>query len=452
MLLFWWSIEKTRLRLLLLTVGSFIFYGYWDWRFTFLMLFSSMIDYVAGRQIFAARDRLVVRRFWFVAAMCANLSLLGFFKYYDFAVRSLNSLSVMSGGEPLLSLMNIILPVGISFYTFQSMSYTIDIYRGEIDPVDDFLTFACFVSMFPQLVAGPIVRFSEIEAQLRSIPKRLDRDYAKLGLYFFACGLVKKIFFADMVAEKIDPLLAQYWNLGFFGSWSAMLGYAFQIYFDFSGYSDMAVGLGYMLGFRFPMNFNSPYKAENISDFWNRWHITLSHWLRDYLYIPLGGNRHGRLATLRNLSITMFLGGLWHGAAWTFVIWGLYHGLLLICHNLMRAAGLTSRSRAFNRVFTFVCVLVGWVFFRSVSFGMAWQVLKSMTGLNGFEPLDLVRHQLGLRLIAMLGFMLVWVWRAPNTWEIEFKKIRIPAFIPALALVLCVLWLDKESPFLYFQF
>jgi alginate O-acetyltransferase complex protein AlgI len=452
MLLLWWGIPNTRLRLFILTIGSFVFYGYWDWRFTFLMLFSSIIDYEAGRRIVAARDKQYVRKLWFLGAMCANLSLLGFFKYYDFMARSINTVWIAADGEPLLSLFNIILPVGISFYTFQSMSYTIDIYRDKTEPVRDFLTFACFVSMFPQLVAGPIVRFSEIDEQLRNVPERLDFDYARLGLFFFVCGLAKKIFFADMIAERINPLLAQYESLGFLGAWSAMLGYAFQIYFDFSGYSDMAVGLGYLLGFRFPINFNSPYKSANISDFWNRWHITLSHWLRDYLYIPIGGNRKGRLATLRNLAITMFLGGLWHGAAWTFVIWGLYHGVLLIAHNLMRTAGLTSRHYSLNRAVTFLCVIVGWVFFRSNTFGMAWHILSSMVGLNGFEAVSLIRHQLGIKLLGMLVVMLVWVWYVPNTWEIEFRKYRIPAIVPALMLLLCVLWMDKESPFLYFQF
>ena len=391
----------------------------------------------------------MLRKLWLLAALTANLSLLGFFKYYDFTIRTLNALAADNSWLPYL---NIVLPVGISFYTFQSMSYTIDVYRRKTEPVQDFLTFSCFVSMFPQLVAGPIVRFVEIEEQLRRLHERIDYDMVKMGIFFFTAGLVKKIFFADMIAERVDPLLAQYGALGFFSSWAAMLGYTFQIYFDFSGYSDMAVGLGYLMGFKFPINFNSPYKAQNISDFWNRWHISLSHWLRDYLFIPLGGSRKGKIFTLRNLAITMFLGGLWHGAAWTFVIWGIYHGALLITYNLMNAAGLTSPSKLLNRTVTFLAVIAGWVFFRSETFGMAWHLLGSMTGLNGFESFEIIRFQLGFRLIGLLCFMLAWVWTVPNTWEIRIRELKIPAWAPAAVLVACVLWLDKESPFLYFQF
>ena len=332
------------------------------------------------------------------------------------------------------------------------MSYTIDIYRGQTTPVDNFLTFACYVSMFPQLVAGPIVRFVEIEHQLRNLKNNINYDYLRLGVFFFVCGLVKKLFFADIIAARIDPMLAQYENLRFFGSWSAILGYTFQIYFDFSGYSDMAIGLGYLLGFKLPINFNSPYKASNISDFWNRWHITLSSWLRDYLYISMGGSRRGNLLTLRNLAITMFLGGLWHGASWTFVVWGLYHGLLLIIYHLIRLRRLVSPSYFLNRTVTFLAVIIGWVFFRSETFSMAWHLISSMAAFNGFESLDLILHQIGLRLIGMIVLLLFWVWYVPNTWEMEFRCSRTWAWGMAAAFVFCILALDKESPFLYFQF
>jgi alginate O-acetyltransferase complex protein AlgI len=306
--------------------------------------------------------------------------------------------------------------------------------------------------MFPQLVAGPIIRFTEIEEQLRNLKKKIDLDFVRLGIFFFVCGLAKKLFFADMVAEKINPLLSQYQNLGFFGSWMAILGYTFQVYFDFSGYSDMAVGLGYLFGFKLPINFNSPFKASNISDFWNRWHMTLSHWLRDYLYIGLGGSRRGRLITLRNLVITMFLGGLWHGAAWTFIVWGLYNGFLLVCYHTMKERGWLSGSYLLNRTVTFLAVIIGLVFFRSESFGMAWSLLGSMFGLNGVESLESIRYQIGLRLPAMLVVLLFWTWYLPNTWEVRFRESRVLAWGLAALFVLTVLVLDKESPFLYYQF
>jgi len=449
----WWKLGSPIVRLAILTAGSYIFYAYWDWRFTFLMLTSTLVDFLAGKRMYSAADRPKERFWWLVASISTNLCLLGFFKYYDFLAGNLNFIfGYFTPGTQALPIYNIILPVGISFYTFQSMSYTIDIYRGKTTPVDNFLTFACYVSMFPQLVAGPIVRFVEIEHQLRNLKNNIDYDYLRLGVFFFVCGLVKKLFFADMIAARIDPMLAQYENLRFFGSWSAILGYTFQIYFDFSGYSDMAVGLGYLLGFKLPINFNSPYKASNISDFWNRWHITLSSWLRDYLYISMGGSRRGNLLTLRNLAITMFLGGLWHGASWTFVVWGLYHGLLLIIYHLIRLRRLVSPSYFLNRTVTFSAVIIGWVFFRSETFSMAWHLISSMAAFNGFESLDLILHQIGLRLIGMIVLLLFWVWYVPNTWEMEFRCSRTWAWGMAAAFVFCILALDKESPFLYFQF
>ncbi|MEA1996442.1 MAG: MBOAT family O-acyltransferase [Gemmatimonadota bacterium] len=418
------------------------------------MLVSTLVDFHAGKKMTQAADKNYLRKLWLVASILTNLSLLGFFKYYDFIAGNLNAVTqlFLDHGSGPFPLYNIILPVGISFYTFQSMSYTIDLYRRKTRPVENLLTFACYVSMFPQLVAGPIVRFVEIEEQLRNLKSRIDFDYIRLGIFFFVCGLVKKLIFADMIAARIDPLFIQYENLQFFGSWIAVLGYTLQIYFDFSGYSDMAVGLGYMLGFKLPINFNSPYKAANISDFWDRWHITLSHWLRDYLYFGMGGSRRGRLITLRNLVITMFLGGLWHGASWTFVFWGLYHGILLVVYHTMRERGWVSNSYPLNRTVTFLAVIAGWVFFRSDTFGMAWHLLGSMTGLHGLESLVIIRYQIGLRLTGMIVFLLFWVWYMRNTWEIQFKENRALAWAFSILFIACILGLDKESPFLYFQF
>jgi alginate O-acetyltransferase complex protein AlgI len=308
-----------RQRIFFLTLASYFFYGWWDFRFCGLMLISTLIDYLAGLGISRA-ETLAGRKKWMVVSVISNLSLLGFFKYFDMFATTLN-FGLSSVLNPSFSIPNLhlVLPVGISFYTFQSMSYAIDLYRGHARPTRSFMDFACYVSLFPQLVAGPIVRYHELAAQL--VERKHTVAKVARGVAIFIVGLAKKILVADGVASltvlafgEPAPSLGQ--------AWLGVLAYAMQIYFDFSGYSDMAIGLGLMLGFQFPINFNSPYQAVSITDFWRRWHISLSNWLRDYLYIPLGGNRLGARRTYINLALVMLLGGLWHGANWTFVVWG----------------------------------------------------------------------------------------------------------------------------------
>lgn len=289
-LLGWWGLRtRPALRLGLLTGASYVFYGYWDPRFTLLMLASTLVDYVAGARI-ARAEEAGPRRFWLGLSLTTNLGLLAFFKYAGFFARTLNALVADS-----VPVWDIVLPVGISFYTFQSMSYSIDIYREDAKPATSLLHFAAYVSMFPQLVAGPIVRYAEIEAQLRALKSRIDAETVARGLHFFVLGLAKKVLIADVIAARLQFHDAA--RFGLLDAWTNVLGYTAQIYFDFSGYSEMAVGLGIWLGFELPKNFDSPYKAKDASDFWRRWHITLSEWLRDYLYIPLGGNRGGRRGT-----------------------------------------------------------------------------------------------------------------------------------------------------------
>ena len=292
----WWlPVLSVRVRLCVLVIASYLFYGWWDYRFVSLLVVSTLVDYYVGKRLYDAQSPWR-RTAWLTVSVAVNLAVLGFFKYAGFFARAANALVGMSEGGPV-PVLDFILPVGISFYTFQTMSYSIDIYRNESRPATSLLHFAAYVSMFPQLVAGPIVRYSHIEDQLREIATRIDWSMMARGLFFLGIGLGQKILLADPIAAQIDPLLADYHSLEFWGAWYTMLGYTCQLYFDFSGYSTMAVGLGLMLGFLFPQNFNSPYKAANISDFWRRWHITLSEWLRDYLFIPLGGSRNGRLLT-----------------------------------------------------------------------------------------------------------------------------------------------------------
>ena len=432
-----------RVRLFVLTAASYIFYGYWDWRFVFLMIASTVVDFIAGDEIHKATS-LAKRRTWLIASLGANLGLLGFFKYAGFFARSVNAIA----GDGAMPIIDVVLPVGISFYTFQSMSYSIDIYRKNAKPTNDFMTFAAYVSMFPQLVAGPIVRYTEVEEQLRQIRVRPTADEVSVGIYFFVIGLAKKLLIADAVANRINPLLADPAGLEFFTSWLAMLGYTVQIYFDFSGYSDMAVGLGALLGFKFPQNFDSPYKSKDISEFWRRWHMTLSFWLRDYLYISLGGSRAGKTKTLRNLLITMFLGGLWHGAAWTFVVWGLWHGVLLVIHQLWRGAGMKLPKPIAVGV-TFIAVVIGWVFFRADTFADAGNIFAAMVGLQGVLLKNLVIQK---TLAAAVTISLGVAFFLPNSWELKPKSSRLFAFASAAVFVFCVMRLGIASPFLYFQF
>jgi alginate O-acetyltransferase complex protein AlgI len=345
-------------------------------------------------------------------------------------------------------LLNIVLPVGISFYTFHTISYIVDCYRGTVKPTKDPFEFACYVSLFSQLVAGPIVRFRQIEHDLANLDTVRRGLWIERGCSFFAIGMIEKVLVADSIAQVIDPALADYRNLSTLGAWLCMLGYTYQLFFDFVGYCDMAVGLGLLFGIRIPQNFNSPYKATDVSDFWRRWHISLSTCLRDYIYIPLGGNRGHVSDVYRNLLITMFIGGLWHGANWTFVVWGGYHGILLCLHRAV--GGWWARMPMYARqAGTFLLVLVGWVFFRSTSFEMAGQILTTMViPTSGSLPQGAVGLVIGLMVAGYLAH------HAPNSFEIshEWQKPAVVAI--ALLFGLCLLLISggQPSPFLYFQF
>lgn len=451
-LLGYYVLLPKRSRLLLLTLASYFFYGWWDYRFCSLMLISTLIDYAAGKGIGGSNDRNIQRR-WMIASIVSNLSLLGFFKYFDLAARTLNHAAAFLGApEPLVPLLHIVLPVGISFYTFQSMSYSIDIYLGAAKPARSFTDFACFVALYPQLIAGPIVRYRDLAEQLIERTHTLAKF--SLGLTFFIVGLAKKVLLADGVAPLVAPAFEAA-APGLFTAWSGLLAYAMQIYFDFSGYSDMAVGLGLMLGFRMPQNFNSPYKAVSITDFWRRWHITLSSWLRDYLYVPLGGNRLGPVRTYINLFVTMLLGGLWHGANWTFVLWGAYHGVLLAVERAAGKKGLLSWApAAAQRLVTFALVIFGWVFFRAATLGRVRAMFGGLFGANGVEAH--VREALAagpLPYLALAATLLL-AFGFRNTWEIKWRNgWALAVFLAALfAACTVAILVNTSSPFLYFQF
>lgn len=366
----------------LLLVASYFFYGWWDWRFLSLIFISTLIDYWAGLAIERAGDNAARRKFPLWVSLVTNLGILGFFKYFNFFADNLVALLQGLGISAAARHLDIILPVGISFYTFQTMSYTLDIYRRQMRATRSFLDFATFVAFFPQLVAGPIERASRLLPQIEA-PRILTRAGLESGLWLAAWGLFKKCVVADNLAVLVD---------GAFGAPAAngavallaLYAFAFQIYCDFSGYSDIARGLARLMGIELMVNFDNPYFALNPKDFWARWHISLSSWLRDYLYIPLGGNRKGRRRTYINLALTMLLGGLWHGAAWTFVAWGAFHGLLLVIYHgwteirAARDAAASGRFVWLRRVWMFHLVCLGWLFFRAETLGQVGAMLRAM--------------------------------------------------------------------------
>ncbi len=445
----WWSLaSKPLLRLSVLVFASYLFYGWNRWEYVILLAISTVVDYEVGRRMHR-EIKPWKRKFWLGTSLISNLGMLGYFKYSGFFAESLNAALMFLRTGDAIHVPQIALPIGISFYTFQTLTYSIDLYRREIRPATSLLHFAAYVSMFPQLIAGPIVRYKDIEAQMTNLACKLDWRQISLGIWFFVVGMSQKILVADTIAAAINPLLSDTTSLQFATAWFALLGYSIQLYFDFAGYSNMAVGLGFFLGFIFPTNFNSPYKAVNIQDFWRRWHITLSTFLRDYLYIPLGGNRYGRLLSLRNLLIVMLLGGLWHGAGWTFVLWGAYHGLLLVSYAIYRSQVSFQMHRPIATALTFFCVIFGWMLFRSLDLQMAEHWAAALIGLQGFglQPESISYFSIFI-LTASLGVC----WFAPNASQFQPKATLRSAIAVAGLLWFCILRFDAESPFLYFQF
>ncbi|GIX06882.1 MAG: hypothetical protein KatS3mg115_1285 [Candidatus Poribacteria bacterium] len=454
-----------------LTLLSYVFYGWANPKFVFLMFGSTVVDYFCGLAV-AQRlgknwnkpieplpkgtPRTRGQKAALIVSVVTNLSLLGFFKYFNFAVENYNGLVSLLGLEHLRweTFFRVTLPLGISFYTFQSMSYTIDVFRGEARAIRNFVDFACYVSMFPQLVAGPIVRFSEVADQLRAREHTWEK-FAR-GVAFLSLGLAKKVLLANPCGKVADTVFDA-GSVGTWDAWYGLLAYAFQIYFDFSGYSDMAIGLGLMLGFAFPKNFDAPYRSESITEFWRRWHLSLSSWLRDYLYIPLGGNRKGPRRTYINLAIVMLLGGLWHGAAWNFVIWGAIHGAMLAFERSRgKTAPYAGLPRPLRVGITFFTVLIAWVFFRSSDLSAATNYLLSLFGLR--EPLPnaaliggVVYRPYYLLTMAVAAAI---TWGAPQSWDWT-RRLTVPKALLCLALLwLSIVALSTQAynPFIYFIF
>ena len=449
-LLGWWLLPRSGWRVGFLALASYVFYGWWDWRYLPLLWAITLSDFLFCRVIGRSSGRR--RTLGLIGALVVDLGALAVFKYTGFFLSSLNGLGALLGAGRPFPALHILLPVGISFYVFSSLSCTIDVYRGQLRPPRSLLHFAAFLAMFPRLLAGPIARYGEVGPQLERPERRLSWQMTGSGLWFLACGMAKKLLVADVLAPHVGSLFSQHAQLGLASAWAAAVGYTMQLYFDFSGYSDMAVGVGLLMGLRLPQNFNSPYKSASVSEFWRRWHMTLSFWLRDYVFISLGGSRGGRWRTVRNLMITMCLGGLWHGAGWTFVLWGAIWGVYLSAHALLRRKGAEQRWRVLKRAGTFLLVVAAWVPFRAPSMAVTGHVLGAMIGLNGVDSWHSLTTLVGWRLAAMLGAALVFVNAAPNTWEVGLTPRKRYAVAVGLLLGASVLMISHPLPFLYLQF
>ncbi len=452
------------IRHLLLTLVSYIFYGWANPLFIPLLLFSTVVDYFCGLALGKVDAPFRIDQvnkpgtLYVLISVVTNLSLLGYFKYaglfggsYDWLSQSF--FDVDSGLEQVL---RVTLPLGISFYTFQSMSYTIDVYRGHARSVSNFIDFACYVSLFPQLVAGPIVRFSEVADQLQSRTHTSEK-FAR-GAAMLSLGLGKKVLLANPCGWVADQCFNAE-SITTLQAWWGALAYSFQIYFDFSGYSDMAIGLGLMMGFVFPKNFNSPYRSRSITEFWRRWHISLSSWLRDYLYIPLGGNKKGASRTYINLMLVMLLGGLWHGAtSWNFVIWGGIHGLLLISERAVHKCwpNRVKLPGTLAMPLTFLAVVLAWVFFRADGFTAATDYLAAMFGLATVRTEALLLDGMVFQpmyVVTMIAAAAI-TWLGVQSWDFTRKLTwwRVLIVLLILWLVIPMLFAQAYNPFIYFIF
>lgn len=463
LVLFLYFLAPKRARNAVLFFLSLIFYAWGEPVYVVLMLFSTVVDYTHGRLVYSFiqknkrnRARLVV-----ASSMVVNLALLGFFKYADFIIENLN---LIPGVE--IPLLHLALPIGISFYTFQTMSYTIDIYRGDAPLQKNILSFGAYVALFPQLIAGPIVQYNTVAEQLAGRKETLD-DFA-VGVTRFITGLGKKVLLANNIGLLWDVIrVREAGELPVLMAWLGITAFAFQIYFDFSGYSDMAIGLGKMMGFHFLENFDYPYISRSITEFWRRWHMSLGSWFRSYVYIPLGGNRRGLRVQIRNIAIVWLLTGIWHGASWNFLLWGVYFGVLLIIEKLFLLQKL-KKHRIVSHVYTILMVWIGWVLFAFDSMPMGVQYLKAMFGLSGAGFVNretmylLVSYAILLIVLAVaatpypkqLALRLCYLMQAGHirAGRAAFAVLQL-LFVAFVFLISTAYLVDATyNPFLYFRF
>ncbi|MDR3689820.1 MAG: MBOAT family O-acyltransferase [Fimbriimonas sp.] len=462
-----------RARNLCLAVLGYIFYGWVNPKFIFLMFGTTFLDWLLSLVIaynswrfwsqwkgvlgeLPKAERTKRQRTALTLSIVSNLLMLGFFKYFNFFLDTYNGAVVASGAPQLHwdTFFRVVLPLGISFYTFQSLSYIIDVYRGDAKAMRNFVDFSCFVSMFPHLVAGPILKFSFLAGQIEH--RALTLDKFSRGSAFFMLGMAKKILLANPCGKVADIAFNAH-SVHPADAWFGVVSYAFQIFIDFSAYSDMAIGLGLMFGFVFARNFDSPYRSASIGEFWRRWHISLSTWLREYLYIPLGGNRKGKVRTYINLFLTMLLGGLWHGASWNFVIWGGIHGTSLAAERgLGDDHAYFKLPKLLRGAITFFIVLVGWVFFRAADFPKAATYLASMFGLGPRHAEASLIAGILYKPYYLLAFGLaaVMIWFVQDTWEWtqNLTKAKSLCCVGVFLVAIAVLVTQEYNPFIYFIF
>lgn len=457
-LVLYWTLRRRRSQNVLILAASYLFYGAWDARFLALMAVSTLTDYAVGVRLGRTQDARH-RRLLFVVSLTVNLGILGFFKYFDFFTESAVRLLEAAGVQANAPTLRILLPVGISFYTFHGISYTFDVFRDQIRPTRNLLDFACFIAFFPQLVAGPIGRAHIQLPQFENDRARPSGNAVRSALVLILLGLFKKIAIADALAPYVNEAFSSPGSAGALELLVAVYAFALQIYGDFSGYTDIARGSSRLLGIELIRNFEQPYLSRNVAEFWRTWHISLSTWLRDYLYVALGGNRGGRARTYRNLLLTMLLGGLWHGAAWTFVVWGGLHGFFLVAHRAVagrRPAGLTvprwSPGDLVPTLLTFHAVCFAWIFFRAPTLRSALSVLEGIVTLRSGTP--------GPDLLVLLAFAAAAVAlidlpqrnRASETALLEWHPVSRGVAYAAMAVAVLVFSGGTPVPFIYFQF
>jgi D-alanyl-lipoteichoic acid acyltransferase DltB (MBOAT superfamily) len=444
----------------LLLAASYIFYGSWDWRFLFLIAFTTAADFIFARRIHAASEPRP-RRLWLLASVAVNIAVLGFFKYCNFFVQTAATAMQSLGLHPSVPVLEIALPVGISFYTFKTLSYTVDVYRGKMVPTANLADYALYVAFFPQILAGPIDRAVNLLPQI-SVPRRVTSYGLTHGGYLVLWGLFQKVFVADNLARLVDPRFSASGPYNGMEVLIAVYAYAFQLYCDFAACTNISRGLGLAMGFRTPQNFNLPYFSTNPSEFWRRWHISLSSWLRDYVYIPLGGNREGTGRTYLNLMLTMLIGGLWHGAAWTFVLWGAFHGAMLVVHRWYRervspwvpawrpAAAVV---KVVKMAFFFNCVCLGWLLFRATSIGQAWEMFTSV--FLAFDPQVRVVLQVFpvLFCCSVLAIVDIWQYVRNDPYVILRQPLPVRVAIYLVLVYAMVLFgVNDAQSFIYQQF
>lgn len=451
-LIVYYLLPKKFKNLFILLSGIF-FYAWGEPIYVFVMLLSTMIDYTAGMIMHKLDDRPVARRVCLIVSLVMNLSLLGVFKYTGFVVENINGIFGANIANP-----NLPLPIGISFFTFQSMSYTIDLYMRKIKVQKNPISFAAFVTLFPQIVAGPIVRYEDIAAELDDRTINVDCIYE--GIVTFITGIGKKVLIANNIGmlwttvKGLDPS-----GMSVMTSWLGILAFTFQIYFDFSGYSDMAIGLGKMMGFNFPQNFNYPYLSKSISEFWRRWHITLGSWFKSYVYFPLGGSRKGKGRTVFNLAVVWLLTGIWHGASWNFILWGVLYGVIIILEKLFLGKLLEKLPSALQWLYTMLLVVLGWVLFDTADLTTAFTFMGTMFGATG-----ILADNQAVYLLLNYGMVLVLCFfAATDSWKrlVEMAHERFPKLVDYATPVckMAVLFLATAylvdatyNPFLYFNF